>query len=200
MNTTNLQTTWLSLGFDMSSFDIICQYYSEPHRYYHTLEHIQASLALFEPIQDKLEEPLAMQYALWFHDIIYEPTHNDNEEQSALLAQKMLMQFEIPLSQIEATMHLIQATKHPYTPQSIDEQYIIDIDLAILGSSQYDTYQAKIRQEYSHLSNRAYQEGRIKVLQSFLAQSSIYSTEYFHTRFEQKARDNITQEIAQLHP
>ena len=53
--------------------------YSEPHRYYHTLAHLEnmfAESARFAPL------PPAVEWAIWFHDFVYDPRSATNEEDS----------------------------------------------------------------------------------------------------------------------
>ena len=55
----------------------------EAHRHYHTLSHL--SEMLFYGDQFELTRPDAFFLAVFFHDIIYEPTSKDNELASAQL-------------------------------------------------------------------------------------------------------------------
>ncbi|MFV2032544.1 MAG: metal-dependent hydrolase, partial [Gammaproteobacteria bacterium] len=57
--------------------------YSEPQRYYHTLDHIEHCLSLFDKICSSLQSPEALELAIWFHDIIYRPGSESNEQLSA---------------------------------------------------------------------------------------------------------------------
>ena len=57
--------------------------YNEPQRAYHTLKHIQQLFGEFEQIKHNLREPHIIALALYFHDVIYEPTRSDNEFKSA---------------------------------------------------------------------------------------------------------------------
>ncbi len=56
--------------------------YSEPQRAYHTLTHIAHMLGLVEQYQSRLCHHTNVALATWFHDVIYEPKRNDNEEAS----------------------------------------------------------------------------------------------------------------------
>ena len=46
--------------------------YSEPHRRYHTLQHLAECFAAFDEIADLAEHPPDVELALWFHDAIYD--------------------------------------------------------------------------------------------------------------------------------
>src|SRR5215207_157618 len=64
-------------------FDELVARYSEPHRKYHTLQHLAECLAHFEAVRDLAEQPAEVEMALWFHDAIYDTQRHDNEEKSA---------------------------------------------------------------------------------------------------------------------
>src|SRR5687767_4640444 len=60
--------------------------WSEPHRRYHTLEHLQAVLAVVDEHADLAADADAVRLAAWYHDAVYEPFATDNEARSAALA------------------------------------------------------------------------------------------------------------------
>jgi predicted metal-dependent HD superfamily phosphohydrolase len=88
---------------------------------------------------------------------------------------------------------LILITQHPSNPPSNDAKMLVDIDLSILGADKviFAEYERNIRKEYSWVEASIYCIERRKVLRSFLTQQQIYQTDYFYTRREQQARDNI---------
>jgi predicted metal-dependent HD superfamily phosphohydrolase len=51
-----------------SVFDELVARYSEPHRKYHTLQHLAECLAHFEAVRHLAEHPGEIEIALWFHD------------------------------------------------------------------------------------------------------------------------------------
>ena len=57
--------------------------YNESQRAYHSLQHIQQLFTQFEQIKHYLNEPHIIALALFYHDVIYEPTRSDNELKSA---------------------------------------------------------------------------------------------------------------------
>ena len=168
----HLKRRWLTvkgshnISLSDTQFQIVCEKYSEKHRYYHTLEHIGSCLSFFDEISSQLNDPSVVEIALWFHDVIYNPKENNNEEKSALFAHELLKNAGCKSTYIEGVSKLIMATKHPAFPATLEEKYIIDIDLAILGASKetYEHYANQIKKEYSHISNASYQQGRRKVL------------------------------------
>ena len=65
--------------------------YSESHRAYHTLSHLEHCFVEYDEVANLTENPLAIQFALWYHDSIYNPKRNDNEELSAELACAIIL-------------------------------------------------------------------------------------------------------------
>ena len=59
--------------------------YNEPHRHYHTMNHVYSCLNLLDglPVTGK---PKTSEFAIWFHDVIYDSASQTNEIESATLA------------------------------------------------------------------------------------------------------------------
>ncbi|MCA9959592.1 MAG: hypothetical protein KC443_11190, partial [Anaerolineales bacterium] len=137
--------------------DLVARY-SENGRFYHTFDHLIAVLT------DVRELPATVQFAAWFHDVIYDPRRSDNEERSAAFAATALRQLTVPQPLIERVAQLIICTQtHQPPPGDEEAMALLDADLAILGAETavYDRYAAAIRQEYAHVPEEAYRYGRI---------------------------------------
>src|SRR5438128_12245744 len=63
--------------------------YTERHRAYHTLRHIEQCLVEFDEVRREAVDPIAVELALWYHDAVYDPHARDNEERSAVLAESV---------------------------------------------------------------------------------------------------------------
>jgi predicted metal-dependent HD superfamily phosphohydrolase len=202
----HLKDRWLSITSQSAkplleeAFNEISEKYAEPHRYYHTIEHIKSCLGFFDQIKCNLNNPEYVELALWLHDVIYNPSKNNNEQQSAFFAKELLSRIGIHGGVVSRVSELIMATKHPCSPTNNEEKNMVDIDLSILGAStiEYEQYSEQIQKEYCHVPGLLYKRGRLKVLESFLNQDAIYNTEYFYSRFENRARDNLKREIDYL--
>ncbi|XP_037903750.1 uncharacterized protein LOC119647064 [Hermetia illucens] len=88
----------------------------------------------------------------------------------------------------------------PYDGFEQDMQILQDLDLIVLGlpEDEYKNYTQLVRKEYSHLSDVSYKSMRLKILQTFLTIPTIYATDTFREKFEEKARFNIKSEIEDL--
>ncbi len=73
---------WRDIGVaqpNMALCDELMARYSEPHRHYHTLQHLEECLSLFASLRDLAAHPAELEIALWFHDAIYDVKRDDNE-------------------------------------------------------------------------------------------------------------------------
>ncbi|TIP06758.1 MAG: hypothetical protein E5X72_00790 [Mesorhizobium sp.] len=52
--------------------------YSTEDRHYHDLSHIEAMLALADEYRGLLDDPQAVEAAIWFHDAIYDSRAKDD--------------------------------------------------------------------------------------------------------------------------
>ncbi|HEY9618567.1 MAG TPA: hypothetical protein V6C64_17115 [Microcoleaceae cyanobacterium] len=196
------QRAWAALDAqpDVGLFERLITCYSDPHRHYHTLQHLNECIALLELGLAIAEHPGEVEVALWFHDAVYEVQRQDNELQSAIWAKQAVLAggaSPIAADRIDA---LVLATRHTTLPGTADERLLIDIDLAILGASpeRFEEYDRQIRAEYAWVPDALFRSKRCAVLRDFLGRTSIFSTEAFQTRFEAQARANLQRSIAQL--
>ena len=176
--------------------------YSETQRAYHSLQHIEQLFMQFEQIKYVLNEPHIIALALFYHDVIYAPTRADNELKSAEYAVEALRPY-FSAAQCQYIYALIMMTANhkladcSNAQKNFDAAYLLDMDLSILGASwlEYEQYAQAVRQEYAHVSNIDYRVGRTAVLKGLLAHPTLYLTDYYSTRLETQARQNIKREI-----
>jgi predicted metal-dependent HD superfamily phosphohydrolase len=171
--------------------------YSEPHRFYHTLEHLDEMLQ----VAGKPADPAAVELAIWFHDAVYDPKSKDNEDRSAVLAVEWLRPLQIPEETLQHVAAMIRATAHTGADEvDADTAVLLDADLASLSAEErrYARYAADIRREYAWVDDSAYRAGRAKALDSFLSRPRIYRTERMRAVAEESARRNLLAEINRL--
>ncbi len=177
--------------------------YREPHRAYHTVEHIAALLALFELHGASAQNPDAVQLAILYHDVVYDPRRSDNEAVSAQVAARDLTELGIASPLVARVAALVLATQHGvHAPDLTDTDLslLLDLDLSVLAASpsDYDAYSAAIRHEYAHVLGLLYRPGRRRVLEKFLATDQLYLTPTLKTAWENAARLNLAREISNL--
>lgn len=174
--------------------------YAEPHRAYHTLQHLAECLAAFEPLRGLAPHPAEVEAALWFHDAIYDVHRADNEEQSARWACDALEAAGVTNEVAGRVEQLVLATRHSAIPQGADAGLLIDIDLAILGAdaARFAEYERQIRVEYAHVPEPQFGTRRRAILQSFLDRPAIYSTPHLRSMLEARARANLAHSISAI--
>lgn len=167
----------------------------EPQRQYHTEQHLRECLLLFQEFQHLAEQPHEVELAIWFHDAVYDIKGKDNELKSAEWARTALQAAGVCEESCKSIYELIMATEHTSMDSldSHDKKLLVDIDLAILGSSplRFAEYDKQVRAEYSYVPGVIYRRKRKQILKEFLARSPIYKTQELRERFELQARENL---------
>lgn len=193
---------WTELGLTarMELHADLRKRYSEPHRAYHTLHHISECLQLLGQTQALTQNSPSIELAIWFHDAIYDPRKNDNEERSAEWARAELRRAGASMALQDCIGAMIMVTCHSGEPQTTDEQLLSDIDLAILGAgaTRFDEYEQQVRTEYRHVPTQQFRPARRKILTEFLERPQIYGTEWFRERREAQARANLQRSLTRL--
>ena len=189
-------------GAEAAEFELLMKRYSEPHRAYHTQQHLDECFRELESARNFAQSPGAVGLALFYHDAIYDTHARDNEEKSAELARGVLTSVGASASLLTYVTDLILVTRHAAMPQTPDQQLVVDIDLSILGAPQarFDEYEQQVRREYSWVDEALFRAVRRKVLMEFMARPAIYSTKTFRDRLERSARNNLERSIAALVP
>ncbi|GAA0240954.1 hypothetical protein GCM10009527_041970 [Actinomadura nitritigenes] len=175
--------------------------YGEPHRKYHTREHLTAVLDLVDELAGDAADPGAVRLAAWFHDAVYDPERADNEERSARLAARMLADTDLPAATVDEVVRLVVLTvTHAPEPGDRNGQVLCDADLAVLGADpdRYAAYAAAVREEYGFVPEDLFRAGRAEVLNSLLALPHLFHTATARERYEQRARRNIETELMLL--
>lgn len=173
--------------------------YTSPERAYHNLDHLDSMFEVLTPLQ--LEAPFLVQLAVWFHDLVYDVSRQDNEARSALSAQHFGQSYGLDQADIDTLEELILSTAG-HTPRRAHPDYyaMLDADLSTLARSPeaYDRYAAAIRKEYSRYPGFLYKRGRRKVLRSFLERDQLYYTAKLQAQWEDQARANLARELKHL--
>jgi pantetheine-phosphate adenylyltransferase len=175
--------------------------YFHAGRYYHDWRHVCAIANGLGEIRAELADPAAVELAIWFHDLVYDPRASDNEERSAAAAERALDRLGVPRPFVDAVARLVMATKHDgRAPDGSDAAHLIDLDLAVLGGApaEFDRYEAGIRAEYAHVSDADYAVGRAAVLTRFLDRPAIFTTATYGDRYEAAARRQLRTAIDRL--
>ncbi|TGR32929.1 MULTISPECIES: hypothetical protein [unclassified Mesorhizobium] len=179
--------------------------YHAAGRHYHNLAHIEAMLTLAGDYRTLLDDPEAVEAAIWFHDAIYDNRAKDNEAQSAALAEQKLAG-RTDAGRLSRVSAMILATATHQLPlfddaaATRDASLFLDMDLSILGADAvaFDAYERAVRREYGWVEEPMWRAGRGAVLKTFLARPHIFHTQEFQQRFEPQARLNMARSLQAL--
>jgi len=180
--------------------DALLQRWAEPHRRYHTLQHLGECLALLGEHRAQAVHAGEVALALWFHDAIYDTHRHDNEAESAAWAGRVLDATGAAPEVSARVRSLILATRHSVPAATSDERLLVDIDLAVLGAdpARFDEYDRQIRDEYACVPEDVFRDKRGEVLRGFLSRPEIFATPSLARRFERVARANLARALARL--
>ncbi|MBT9311804.1 HD domain-containing protein [Leptothoe kymatousa] len=176
-------------------FVLLSDAYGESHRAYHTAQHINECLTLLDALDNSVtaQQLWVLEMALWYHDVVYQPRLQDNEQRSAGKAAAFLQAHAV--AAVRQVTALVMATCHGIDrgDKSPLAAWMVDIDLAILGAlpARFLQYEHQIRQEYGWVSPAVYQLKRRQVLSQFLQRSRLYHSPLFFEQFEHRARENL---------
>ncbi|MFC1696849.1 hypothetical protein ACFL1H_00800 [Nanoarchaeota archaeon] len=185
-------------GNYLTFYDKIVQPYSDPNRFYHNINHVMDMLLEFKQVKDKLNNPDAVEYAIWSHDCVYEVGNNgkSNEQRSADIAVEVCKELSIEDDFANNVKDLVLATEYGFVNELNDDQkYFVDMDLAVLGKPKlkYLKYLFNVRNEYQMYGTNEFTLGR----HSFMSKEfdgPIYNTEYFRNKYENQAKINLKDE------
>ncbi|WNG81774.1 HD domain-containing protein [Mycobacterium sp. ITM-2016-00316] len=174
--------------------------WSEPHRRYHDVAHLLGVLAAVDDLAGFAEDPDAVRLAAWYHDAVYAGAPDD-EENSARLAETDLGSLGLPAGLVAEVARLVRLTvEHDPGPADRNGQVLSDADLAVLALApeDYRSNTAKVRAEYSHVSDDDFRAGRARVIEALLAAPALYRTADARRLWEDAARRNLSSELRTL--
>ena len=175
--------------------------WSEPHRAYHDLAHLDEVLHRIDLLAGEADQPDVVRLAAWFHDAVYDPQATDNEERSAEVATVALADLGLAPDLVDEVSRLVRVTAtHALAPGDRDGAVLCDADLAVLASDglRYQSYVEGVRREYAHLDDSTFARGRADVLRRLLDRPKIFTTSHGRRVWEQAARDNVAAELRSL--
>jgi predicted metal-dependent HD superfamily phosphohydrolase len=153
--------------------------YAEPHRHYHTAEHLARMLRTIDELAAD-HDLFLVRLAGWFHDAVYAipPGQLPNEEASARLALRELSRAGLEQEDLTQVARLVRLTAtHQPGSRDPEGELLCDADLAILAAppEEYANYVAAIRAEYARVPEPEFVAGRRAVV-TRLAEGEIFRT------------------------
>ena len=180
-------------------FDEVARLYSDASRHYHTPEHVAHCLRQFDAASPYMDEPDAVELALWFHDVIYDIHADDNELRSAQLFDR-LAGASMPPELKKLVHELIMVTTHDGLPRTADERFMVDIDLSSFGLpwEEFLRDSAAVRAEFGDMPDDAFYPRQREFMRKLLSRPSFCFTDFFRARHEDQARENIRRTIENI--
>lgn len=170
--------------------------YSQPHRRYHNLEHVNYLLSALTAVPQP--SPALLMAAL-YHFFFYDATRDDNEKRSADYLRTKLQAAGVNANFIDAVTAIMLAPINSVDMSfsSVESQHLADADMSIYGESPevYNRYIAAVREEFGNLGDFNWYQTRVRFLLGLLKQNRIFHTEEFYSKFEKHARSNMATEL-----
>ncbi|MCU0444199.1 MAG: adenylyltransferase/cytidyltransferase family protein [Microscillaceae bacterium] len=156
-------------SYGVQNLETLISQWQEPHRYYHNEDHLSFLLEGIEKLAGQGElspqDKASLIMTAFFHDVIYDPTRQDNEEKSAdFFVQNTDNQIDT-----EQIRQMILDTKK-HEAQSKLSEIFIDLDMWIVTHADFLElldYEYKIFKEYQFFDYAVYKPVRISLLQQF---------------------------------
>ncbi|MHA2279950.1 MAG: HD domain-containing protein [Promethearchaeota archaeon] len=173
--------------------------YNHPSRTYHNLSHIYGMLDRLEESRHLAQHPHRIEFAIWFHDAVYDVKASDNEIKSAELWVRKMALF-LDDEPLQWGRRAILATIDHLPNDDQDIQLLLDVDLAPLGAP-YEAFQAttnSLYEEYSRVGVHWYifNKGRREFLGKLIKRANIFGTEFWYSRLEKQTRENIRRTLS----
>jgi predicted metal-dependent HD superfamily phosphohydrolase len=149
--------------------------YSEGHRRYHALAHLLYVLRRLDVLCSLLgleHLPLEVVFAAFYHDAVYDPKREDNEERSGLWAEADLRRMGATEEFVAEVGRLVRTTAgHAATDEGA--ALLHDADLGAWGESAavHEAAAGGIREEYDFVPEEIFRRRRAEILESFLGQA-----------------------------
>ncbi|MGW0939701.1 HD domain-containing protein [Streptomyces sp. NPDC002666] len=181
--------------------DNLLERWAEPQRRYHTTAHLAAVLGHIDTLSGHAADADAVRLAAWFHDAVYRPDRSENEERSAVLAERALPEAGVPDATTAEVARLVRLTvTHDPADGDTNGEALCDADLAILAAppKEYAEYAARVREEYGFVPDEAFREGRAAVLRQLLELPRLFRTPHGAAEWEARARRNLATELELL--
>jgi pantetheine-phosphate adenylyltransferase len=156
--------------YKINSWQTIQKAWQEKHRFYHNEEHLAFLLNKIQASHWSEAEKEILYLVAFFHDVVYKPKGQDNEEKSAELFEQLCGANEAIKKQVS---EMILDTKS-HTPSSELSEYFCKIDLSIVTDSNFIellAWEKKIFKEFQVFDYSLYKVGRINVLEKLKKQN-----------------------------
>jgi len=189
------------VGLGAQCFDLLDRHYGCATRHYHGWRHIAECLEQFDRVADLVQDPLAVELALWFHDAVYVIGSNRNEIESAELAYHAISPCDAELA--SKVRRFIEATDYSRVPDFADPDldYLVDIDLSAFGKTFDDFWNdvQRLRLENGEVNEPAASLRRLTFYRQIRdGKVGLFRTNFFSDQLMNRALLNVRRAIELL--
>lgn len=155
------------------------------HNVAHTKDVVRAAEVIEGYYQLSDDEQFIIFIAAWFHDTGFcAGCAEGHEEESVKLATAFLKEHNINQETIRQVAACIEATHIPQAPLTITEKIMCDADLYHLGTSKFETWSARLREELQESNKTGSTDEEWRQADIDLLISHNYHTEYCQQNLE----------------
>lgn len=183
--------------------------WADPARRYHSTTHLVELFWGLEEIEEagevSAEDATVGRIAGWLHDAVYDPTAppGRNEAESVELAARLLPTVALTPAAVSRVASLVRMTDG-HKLAAVDDDALAaafhDADLVIFAATaeRFDAYDDLVREEYAHVPEDAFRDGRRAILEDFLGRDRLYATDHAHAQWDGPARVNLRRAVDRL--
>ena len=146
----------------------ILSMWNESHRSYHNLNHLNDLISQINENKSNFSEKEyeKLMLAAIFHDVVYDPASQTNEEDSA----KFLMECVVDTNKdiLDVKQMILDTKTHNSTTNLSESFNKYDMNIVERDFDQLLEWENGIAEEYSVYPKEQYKEGRVKFLESLL--------------------------------
>ncbi len=178
-------------------FSLLSKNYQDPVRYYHDAQHINDCLEWLDRYRDQVEDPDAVELAIWFHDACYSPDPAGHEQRGIDLLRRLAAAKMEP-QRLDKVCAIIGLTDHQQPTHDLEQALMLDIDLSSFCRPwrHYLRDTARCRAEQKKLKSIEYCACQLGFLRQLAGREQIYYHPQFRAAHEADARRNIARLIA----
>jgi predicted metal-dependent HD superfamily phosphohydrolase/phosphopantetheine adenylyltransferase len=179
----------------------ILNHYTKKWKFYHNLNHIYSFIELYEKYNNLIQkEKNEFLISIFFHDIIYVPSRNDNEKESIRIFNEFYKEVKPKnLNEKKVKELIIETENHLLNKDYEDDiNLFLDMDMQIVAEENWEDYENKIRKEYCFVDLNTYKAKRKEFLEGLEKKEKIFRTKTFYDEYEKIARKNIRKIIEKL--
>ena len=175
--------------------------YCKKWKFYHNLNHIYSFIELYEQYNNLIEgNKNDFLLSIFFHDIIYIPSRNDNEKESVKLFERFYEEIKPNNINKDNVKEFIYETENHLLAKeySNDINLFLDMDIYIIADKNWEEYENNIRKEFIFVNDEMYNIKRKEFLESLEKKEKIFRTKTFYDKYENDGRNNIKNIINKL--